>query len=71
MLASIQALIFGSLNEIEIMRGWNKEREQNRPFILFPDVILLTEIYQVRDRLCSEELKGIDDIDLPMCQRPR
>lgn len=68
LLVSIQVLIFGSLSETvsTSVRGL----KQDGPFILFPDVILFAEVYQVCDRFCGEELEGIDDINLRTRQIP-
>ena len=68
LLVSIQALIFGSLRET--VNTCVRELKRDRPFILFPDVIFFSEVYQVCDGFCGEELKGIDDINLCACQIP-
>jgi len=41
-----------------------------KPFVLFPNVILFCEVHKICDRLCSEELEGIDDIDLRAGREP-
>ena len=68
LLVSIQALIFGNLNET--VSTCVTGLKQDGPFIPFPDVILFAEVYQVCDGFCGEELKGIDDIDLRTRQIP-
>ena len=46
-------------------RAWGKRRAgRDIPFVLLANVILLTQVDEVGDRLGSEELETVDNVDL-------
>lgn len=60
--SSIQALIFGSLCKFQVRKLFATIRFL--PFILLPQIVLFTQINQIRDWFGGQKHQGINNIDL-------